>query len=214
MTKDPSGYCHLHIGQKVPSSYRDRKRDDDASSSVASSHGGHGSPAARHPKHVRNKEFDDDDKESIADAVGAMRITRGRGDLYSIVFSYKTTVTGAKQTKGTGANNKVTRTQNELVGGGLSVHMRNGQDDFADDLRDAGIDVDNSQWMAEWGAAARNAKLVVCFADADYKRSPACMKELNYCKSEKLPHLVIDDYGKYTAAELADRIRGKLRNRN
>ena len=41
---------------------------------------------------------------------------------------------GAKQKKGNGANNKVTRTKNLLIQDhGLHAHMRNGQDKLADD---------------------------------------------------------------------------------
>jgi len=89
--------------------------------------------------------------------------------------------------------------------------MRNGKDDVADDLRDAGIDVDDSQWMAEWGASALNAKLVVCFVDPDYSESKACMKELNFCKKHGIRHIVIDDYRDTSAKDLAADIQSRLK---
>ena len=213
MTKDPSGYCHLHIGQAKPGAYREPKDDDAssvASSRAPSSAASSRAPPARKKKDVADAHFDSDDEESIADAMAALRVTRGRGDLYPIVFSYKTTCL-EKQANGTGANNKVTRTKNELLDTyQVHTHMRNGQDDLADDLRDVDFDVDHNEWMAEWGVAAIQAKLVVCFMDPDYSRSKACMKELNFCRDHDIEHLVIDNYKDTSARDLAARIQSAL----
>ena len=107
---------------------------------------------------------------------------------------------------------QVTRTKNKLQEGNLRVHMRNGSDPVADTLRDAGLDIDGREWMAEWGAMAERAELVVCFADSEYRQSDHCMKELNLCEERKQPSnlLVIDDYKDKTADELATIIQNKI----
>ena len=62
---------------------------------------------------AKNAHFKEADEEKIDVAREVLR--RGSrlpiGHEYTIVFSYKTTVTGRNQKKGTGANNKVTRMQ-------------------------------------------------------------------------------------------------------
>jgi hypothetical protein len=141
-----------------------------------------------------------------------MHLTRGKGDEYPICFSYKTTVTGHKQTVGTGANSKVTRTKTALQKNhGLSAHMRNGQDSIAEDLADEGFDIENKQWFVEWGSMAMQARLTVCFIDADYKQSKACMKELNFCKQKGLSYMMIRDYEDQMPTDLAAAIQAKLK---
>ena len=127
---------------------------------------------------VRSAQFD---SESVSDVNELMRNMRFRKD-YDVCFSYATIVLGRK---GTGANNKVTRTQNILDKTyRINAHMRNGKDDLADDLRDEGVDVDDEQWFMEWMVAAKQAGFVVCFRDAKWSGSKYCQKEYNFCKSE------------------------------
>ena len=208
-TKDKSGYCHDHIDQATKPKYRSHAgdSDDDDAKTVASSRS---RPVTYTRGDVSEARFKDDESDSVNDLMEQMRLTRGKGDEYPICFSYKTTVTGATQKKGTGANNKVTRTKNLLIQDhGLHAHMRNGQDQLAEDLRDGGVDVDTEEWFLEWMIACKQARLTVLFIDDDYMKSKACQKERNYVKDQKLPYLELN-YKDYTSENLAMMIQNKL----
>lgn len=138
---------------------------------------------------VREATFDTD---SVGEVTDLLRNTRLNEFQYKVVFSYKTFHERDPSKKGTGSNRRVTMVKTALNEAGLSVHMRNGKDDLAAALRREGKDVDDDEWFLEWMVAAKNAELVVCFIDDDYLRSKACMKELNYCKDEKLPSMKVN----------------------
>jgi hypothetical protein len=209
--KDKSGYCHDHKDspQAKHRSHAGDDSDDDDAKTVASSRS---RPVTYKRGDVSKAKFSDDASELADDMREQLHLTRGKGDEYPLCFSYKTTCTGAKQKKGNGANNKVTRTKNLLIQDhGLHAHMRNGQDKLADDLRDAGVDVDTEEWWAEWIIAATQARLTVLFIDDDYEKSKACQKERNYVKDQKLPYLELN-YKDYTSEHLAMMIQRKLKD--
>ena len=72
--------------------------------------------------------------------------------------------------------------------------------------------VDNNEWFVEWMTMAYQAKLVVCFQDAGYLASEACMKEYNYASTECRAMLVVDDYETASIADTTARIMSKLRH--
>lgn len=164
---------------------------------------------------VRDARFNRDDVDSIVDALDAlgMHNTRASGVIYKICFSYKTFNESNPQKKGNGSNRRVTLIRTELIKTyGLSVHMRNGRDDVAEHLREESFDIDDDEWFVEWGVAAHQATLVVCFVDAGYKGSKACMKEYNFCKDNGLKYIVVDDYKVTPTKEIAAMINNRYRD--
>lgn len=101
------------------------------------------------------------------------------------MFSYKTTTTGANQTKGTGANNKVTRTKNHLNAIPVRTHMKNEADPISEIY---------SSWDQEWRVSAVTARLVVLFNDDDYMASTACTLERTFAMKHCRRVLEIPDY--------------------
>lgn len=160
---------------------------------------------------AKDARFKESYVESAADAEEKIHNTRSMGQRYQLCFSYKTTMTGHKQTQGNGSNAKVTRTQTALqCDHGLRAHMRNGRDGLATQLRDVGVDVDTTEWWAEWMVACKEARLTVLFIDPDYEKSKACQKERNFVKDQKLPYLEIDDYMDRNPSDMAAMIQAHL----